>query len=445
MTPAERRAALWREYPERDPEYVRWYPPALAPIAPETIWDAPAAAAPAELALYVHVPFCATVCKYCPFLKLPWDPVSAARFVDDLRDELALAARLPALRGRRVVAAYLGGGTPTVLTPDQLGAITARLRESFDVARGAELSLEANPDSVSLESLRAIRALGFDRISFGVQSFDDDLLARIGRTHRARAAREVLALARDAGFDNVALDLIYALPSQTVARWKLDLREAVSAGADHVTAFRLHLAPGTALHRELRGEGADPLPSDGDALAMLREAEELLGSAGFEQYTAYDFARPGKSCLHHRINWRAPQGEYLGLGPGAFSYVQGHVFANTGDLAAYASAIRRGVLPVAIGCAVTPREEMARFLVLGLKCLAVSKAAFRERFGLTLSERFGAELRRLEAWGLVTEDDAHVRVTDKGRGYLANVSKAFYTPEQRGVPQPRVPSARRQP
>lgn len=170
---------------------------------------------------------------------------------------------------------------------------------------------------------------------------------------------------------------------------------------------------------------------------MYGRAVESLQEAGYEQYTAYDFALPGKVCQHHLINWRAPQGEYIGMGPGAFSFVHGHIFANGGDLEKYVTTLRGGSLPVAIGVAIPREEAMARFMVLGLKCLRVNKKAFHQSFGVPLEDYFGPILKRLEAWGLIGRDADEVVLSAKGKIYLGNVSKAFYTPGQQGRRQPR--------
>lgn len=429
---------FWKEYPDRDPEYVRWYPPDFKEIAAEEIWSPRQGnEAAREIGFYVHVPFCRQLCKYCPFTKSVWSAERVERYVAGLEREIGLAGRLPYLQNARVVAGYLGGGTPTALTLEQLTTITACLRDSFDIAPEAEMSIEANPDTVDVEKLQGIRQLGFNRISFGVQAFHDDLLARIGRTHCAQVARQAVRRALALGFENVGIDLIYGLPGQTLEHWKQDLTEAIDLGLHQVTTFSLYVPPGTALYRETQAGEIGNYPTDEQRWAMHDLAQETLVTAGYEQYTAYDFALPGKASLHHAINWQAPQGEYLGLGPGAFSHIHGYIFANASKLDRYISLLEGGNLPAARGCAIPHREAMSRFMVLGLKYLSVSKDAFRERFGITIEEQFGSVLARLEEWGLLDQDAETVWVTEKGKTYLANISKAFYTPEQRGKPQPR--------
>jgi oxygen-independent coproporphyrinogen-3 oxidase len=240
------------------------------------------------------------------------------------------------------------------------------------------------------------------------------------------------------GFDNVGIDLMYGLPGQNLVLWEEDLKTAVSLGVHQVTTFCLYVPPGTALFRETRAGKVGPFPTEAEKWAMYQLAEELLAGAGYEQYTAYDFAFPGKASKHHAINWQAPQGQYLGMGPGAFSYLHQHIFANVGALDDYMSLLDQGRLPVTIGSFVSRREEMSRFMVLGLKYLHVSQEAFRRRFGISLEDHFGTTIARLEGWGLIRRDAEQVFVTEKGKTYLSNVCKAFYTPGQRGKPQPRV-------
>jgi oxygen-independent coproporphyrinogen-3 oxidase len=430
---------FWKEYPDRDPEYVRWYPPGLTFITPEEIWrPLKGDDIHREIAFYLHVPFCLQLCKYCPFSKAVWSAQRVEQYMAALEREIDLVSRLPYLQGARVVAGYLGGGTPTALALEQLAQITSQLNDCFDIAPEAELSIEANPDTVNVEKLQYIRQLGFNRISLGVQSFNDDLLVQIGRTHRADTARQAIQLALNCGFDNVGIDLIFGLPGQTIELWQHDLTEAVTLGLHQVTMFGLYVPPGTVLYRETKAGKIGNYPDEAQKWAMYQQAEEILTRAGYEQYTAYDFALPGKASRHHAINWQAPQGEYLGLGPGAFSYIHGHIFANVSDLDAYVSILDEGNLPVAKGCAVSRREAMSRFMVLGLKYLSVSKEAFSEQFGTAIEHQFGPVLTQLEDWGLIQQDTERVWVTEKGKTYLGNVSKAFYTAEQMGKPQPRV-------
>jgi oxygen-independent coproporphyrinogen-3 oxidase len=430
---------FWKEYPERDPEYVRWYPPDFAPITPEAIWEPQDGEnGTPQVAFYLHVPFCLSICKYCPFSKSVWSPERVARYVQAQKAEIALAGQLAYLKRAPLAAGYLGGGTPTALTTAQLADITSHLHDNFDIAAGAEMSIEANPDTVDGDNLLAIQRLGYNRISFGVQSFDDALLTRIGRTHCADLAQEVVTQALQMGFDNVGIDLIYGLPGQTIALWERDLNQAAKLGVHQVTTFGLYLPPGTVLYRETEAGKVGDYPDEAEKLAMYDLSQEILGASGYEQYTAYDFALPGKASLHHAINWQAPQGEYLGLGPGAFSHIHGHIFANVSSLDDYVTSVERGKLPVSKGRAIPRQEAMSRFMVLGVKYLSVSKPAFYEHFGVALDDHFGPVLSQLETWGLIAQNAEQVWVTEKGKTYLGNVSKAFYTPEQKGKPQPRV-------
>jgi oxygen-independent coproporphyrinogen-3 oxidase len=430
----------WREYPERDPEYVRWYPPQLGTITGDEIWEPrPGDDSSRQIAFYLHVPLCYQLCKYCPFNKLPWTIERAEQFVNALKKEIALAGQLPYLHASEVVAGYLGGGTPTTLSVAQLSDVTACLHQYLNISPNAEMSIEANPDTVDVEKLKEILHMGYNRISFGVQSFNDELLSRIGRTHRANAARQAIQWALEAGFENVGIDLIYGLPGQTLALWEQDLREAVALGLHQVTTFCLYVPPGTALYSETRAGKVGDYPDEQQSWAMYSLAKEILTGAGHEQYTAYDFALPGKASVHHAINWRAPQGEYLGFGPGAFSHIHGHIFANTSTMDAYMAALcDENRLPVSVGSVINRQEEMARFMVLGLKYLSVDKAAFSDQFGITLDGYFGPQLTQLEDWGLIEQDTKRVWITPKGETYLGNICKTFYTQEQMGKPQPRV-------
>jgi len=429
----------WKEYPNIDPEYVRWYPPGISSITPEEIWHPRNTSdRPQEIALYLHVPFCLQFCKYCPFNKSISSGELVEQYMVALEREIDLVSQLTYLKNRRVVAGYFGGGTPTTLTLQQLAKIVHFINDCLNIRPEAEMSIEANPDTLTPEKLRGIRQLGFNRISIGVQSFNNELLDRIGRSHSAQIAQYAIQQASDCGFDNICIDLIYGLPGQTLEHWKYDLEQAVELCLHQVTLFSLYVPPGTALYRETKSGNIGNYPNDELKWEMYNLAEEILALAGYKQYTAYDFALPGKASLHHAINWQAPQGEYFGLGPGAFSFIHGHIYANYGMLDKYINALKDGKLPITKGCEVDEIEEMSRFMVLGLKFLSVSKVAFLNRFSISVEEQFGPELEQLQKWDLIDQDTQRIWVTKKGKKYMANVSKSFYSGKHRGKPQPRV-------
>lgn len=432
----------WREYPERDPQAVVWYPCTYGPLDPNDIWaNGPAETAAGqkkEIGFYVHVPLCKGVCKYCPFNKYNWTPARAEQFLEAVKEEIRLVTAQPYFETTQVVAGFFGGGTPTALDTGQLADLIEWCYQHFDIVPGAEMSVEATPNTIDEEKLRTLRSLGVNRVSMGVQSFDARLLHIMGRAHRGQQSIEAIELAHKVGFDVLTIDLLYRVPSQTLADWEKDLRKAVELDLDHMTTFSLFLDPGTPLYDEITAGNTIPQPDEEMDLAMYQMGIEILGEAGYHLYSLYDFARPGKECLHHAINWQAPQRDYPSFGPGAFSFIDNgetsHVYCNYNPLDEYIDSVHNGRQPVDFGKKLSPEEEMSRYMVLGVNYLRIPRAPFRERFGLDITQVYGEQLGKLESWGLIELNEEEMILTDKGKIYLANVSKMFFTRENLGMP-----------
>ena len=427
----------WREYPERDPQAVAWYPCNYTKLDPDEIWDG-AGLEGKEIAFYIHVPLCKGICKYCPFNKYNWTRQRAEQYLDAIKKEIQLVTSKSYFRKSKVIAGYFGGGTPTSLATEQLVDLISCCQHHFNIAPNAEMSIEANPDTIDKNKLRVLHDIGINRISFGVQSFQSQFLEKIGRNHKVQHSFNAIKFAQEIGFDVISIDLLYRIPRQTLADWKKDLKIAIELGLDHITTFSLFLDPGTKLLDEVASRNIPQQPSEETEVAMYQMAIDTLEDAGYHLYTLYDFARPGKECLHHVINWKAPQGEYPGLGPGAFSFIHngknGYIYCNISSLEKYISMVDNDRLPVDFGKRLSREEEMSRYMVLGVNFLKVQKRPFQERFGVHLEEIYGDALRKLEKWKLITVNDEEVILTEKGRIYLANVSKSFFTEENKGKP-----------
>jgi oxygen-independent coproporphyrinogen-3 oxidase len=285
-----------------------------------------------------------------------------------------------------------------------------------------------------------LKEVGVNRISFGVQSFNDHYLKILGRGHDALTARKALDLVLEAGFDNVAFDLMYRLPGQTIEEWKDDLDQAIRSGVHHISAYSLFVEPGSPLARVQHKGKLLPLPDDQTDLEMFRLTIEMLGEAGYELYTLYDFALAGKRCDHHIVNWHAPQAEYVGIGPGAFSFVRNgddeFVYGNINPLGKYFASLRQGKIPIDFGIHLSREEQMARYMVLGVNGLRIPKHPFAARFGVSLDEIYGQTIAQLEEWGLVENSVDSLDLTLRGKLYLANVGKSFCTERNRMKPHP---------
>lgn len=342
------------------------------------------------------------------------------------RDIERSAAALSEHGPRRVETVFFGGGTPTYLVEAQLGAILQSARDSFDVAPDAEISSEANPGSSDVEKFAAMRAAGFNRLSVGVQAFDDRLLLRMDRLHTASEAERAVAAARSAGFANVSLDLMFGLPGQTLDLWRASLDRALSLGTEHLSLYALTLEAGTHFERLHRG-GKLELPDEESELAMYEEAIARLTAAGFEHYEVSNFARPGFRSRHNQVYWR--NGEYLGVGPGAVSYLGGRRWKRERLPKRYAAKVAGGndlsVESEQLDAAGTLGETM----MLGLRLregIALSEIA--ARFDIDPRQVFAPQIEALTRRGLITLEGDTLRLTHSGL-LLANTVLSEFLPE----------------
>ena len=297
-----------------------------------------------QVGIYVHIPFCLTRCGYCDFNAYAGLDHLAPRYLRALMAEASLAARgLGLAPGFPVASVFLGGGTPTMQTPEDLAILLTHLRETFDLAADAEVTTEANPDTVDEASLRALRGAGFERLSMGAQSFDPLVLASLERLHSPDSVHAAFAAARAAGYDNVNLDLIYGADGETVASWEGTLRETIAMAPEHISAYALTVEPATPLGRAV-ASGTTPEPDPDLQADMFAIACELLRAAGYRHYEVSNWAKPGFECRHNLGYWeRRP---YLGLGAGAHSFRSDHRWWNTRPPEEYMERVERGELPI---------------------------------------------------------------------------------------------------
>ena len=379
------------------------------------------------LALYVHVPFCESKCPYCDF--------NTYAGIEALMPSYVAALAWGAWLGRPTLASvFFGGGTPSYLPPGDLQRLMDAIRGAFDLPDAAEATAEANPGDCTPERLLAMRRAGFNRISIGVQSFDDAELAMLGRRHDAERAVQAVRGARTAGFENVSLDLMFGLPEQTAATWERSVEQAVRLETDHLSAYALTLEPGTPLEADVRlGRTSEP---DADLAAeMYLRAQNMLAVGGMEQYEISNWARPGRESVHNLAYWRGLP--YLGVGPGAHSYLYGTGaldafgarFANVNPPRTYIQRVNAWkadgpLAPDAIAAAaatghceaVTRQNAMAETMMMGLRLNAgVSDAMFRKRFGEGIADAFPGPTAECTDLGLLEWAGGALRLTEGGR------------------------------
>ena len=350
------------------------------------------------LGLYLHIPFCSAICNYCNFNRGLLDDGLKARYVNALEREIRAAAE----PSTPVDSIYFGGGTPSLLTAGEVARLVQACRESFSVAERSEVTLEANPETVTLDTLGAYRRAGVNRISFGVQSFRDEELRRLGRIHSAARAREAFAAARDAGFDNISLDLMMWLPQQHVEEFFESVDALMAIGPEHASLYLLELYPNAPLREDMARAGWSQAPDD-DAAAMYEGAFERLEAAGYEQYEISNVAKPGYRAVHNVKYWQ--DGEWLGFGCGAHATRNGTRWRNVPATIEYVLRVERGVTPIAERRVLSREERLEEALFTGLRLAeGLDLDAIAARYGVDVWRRYGAALQPFVEAGLLVHD-----------------------------------------
>ena len=366
---------------------------------------------PKTAAVYVHLPLCPYLCPYCDFAKWPYRASASDRYLQALEAEIDAA---PALQGTTL---FFGGGTPNTTPPERLVALVEKLRARFAFPPGAEVTLEANPDLRLCESFEAYHHAGITRLSFGVQSFVPEELRTLGRGHSPEDVATAVARARDAGFADLSLDLIFAVPGQTLESWERSLDAALALEPDHISTYGLTVENGTPYRAWYEREPQAFASQDLEA-EQYRRAIERLTAAGFEHYEISNFARPGHRSRHNQNYW--DNGEYLGLGVGAASYLDGLRSVHSRDLDAY---IRAALATEPIPGDSERLEGAARTGEAAMLALrtgeGVDLASFRERYGVDFLSFYDRPIRELAGVGMLEVTPTHVRLTMAGR-FVAN-------------------------
>ncbi|WP_031513238.1 radical SAM family heme chaperone HemW [Desulfofalx alkaliphila] len=362
------------------------------------------------LGLYVHVPFCLQKCHYCDFVSYPYSYPLAEDYLKALELEAAYYARLfPELK---INTLFIGGGTPTVLEERLLSILLDCLQRHLGWQQDAEVTVEANPDTLDLSKLTVLRRGGVNRLSLGVQACQRHLLQLLGRTHGYQEVVQAVEDARQVGFDNINLDLIFGIPGQTLDHWRQSLRLLTRLDPNHLACYGLQWEEGTPLTTAL-DKGRLKAVSQEEELDMYNEAIIFLTAQGYRHYEISSFAKPGYYSRHNLCYWH--NGPYLGLGPAAHSHLNARRWANTADVELYVSQLAKGVAPVAESHPLSRQDSMIETAFMGLRLLeGINLKQFYKRFGLHLTDVWQQEVAELRADGLVELKDSHLRLTPKG-------------------------------
>ena len=362
-------------------------------------------------AAYIHIPFCEHICHYCDFNKvfLKGQPVDEYLRAMDREMELTLEK----YGSGPLQTIFVGGGTPTSLNERQLEQLCSSIHKNLKLAAGAEFTFEANPGDLSFEKLKVLKDAGVNRLSLGVQTFNDELLKSIGRVHRAKDVFNTIEKAKNAGFENISIDLIYSLPGQTYDDFKDSLQTAFSLDIQHYSGYSLIIEPKTVFYNLMR-KGKLPLPGEDIEAAMFELLMEEMDKHGFKQYEISNFSLPGYESRHNLTYWNNE--EYFGFGAGAHSYTDGWRNSNIGPLKKYMDQISSGSLPVLDEHLVTLPEKMEEEMFLGLrKTEGVSIQGFTEKFNRDLMITYGKEIKQLHERGLIETEAGRVLLSKKGR------------------------------
>lgn len=365
--------------------------------------------------LYLHIPFCREKCHYCAFISRKPRGSELDDYQALLLKELQLVSAVDK-PGQPLDSIYFGGGTPSLLSPQQVSRVMEQAAALFSLSPGIEITLEANPGTVDLNRLRDYRTAGVNRLSLGVQSFDDALLLCLGRVHDADQARRAFGDARQAGFGNIGIDLIHALPGQTLSQWRSELREAIRLSPEHISVYGLTIEEGTPFALRYPEDSPD-LPDEEQAVKMFETADNILPAAGYAHYEIANYARDGYRSQHNSGYWR--RDGYRGLGVAAHSFLRagyGYRFSNPDTLEEYGSQLLAGRLPRRDQHHLTRQDAMAEFMFLGLRLAeGVSPERFEHEFGLPLDDIYGAVIAELIRSNLLQSGQDGLCLTTRGR------------------------------
>ncbi len=389
------------------------------------------------LGLYLHIPFCQAICGYCNFNRGLFDAELKARYVEALMTEIRAAGDAENRRAADTI--FFGGGTPSLLDPDDIARLTGACRAAFSVSTDAEITLETNPETATRDRLRGFLDAGINRISFGVQSFNDDELQRLGRIHSAARAEAALGAARDAGCTNLSFDLMLWLPGQSQASWARTVARAVALEPDHLSLYLLELYPNAPLKEAMaRAIQTDPpgvsmntaamvewaQVSDDEAADMYLEGLARLDGAGYDQYEISNVARPGRASQHNLKYWQS--GDWYGFGCGAHSTVDGVRWKNTSGTSEYIDRITRGETVAQDLQRLTPRARMEEALFTGLRLNAgIDRGNFQARYGVDPWATYARALAPYVEAGAMWVDEGRLGLTRQGMLVANEVLSTF--------------------
>ena len=369
-------------------------------------------------ALYIHIPFCISKCIYCDFNSI----VIKSQVVDEYLK--AIENELQSTTGKySFKTVYIGGGTPTVLNETQLSRLLSMIAEYVDVPNLNEYTIEVNPGTLNDEKTFILKNNHIDRISIGIQSFNDKYLKLLGRIHSANDAKDIFFNLREKGFGNINIDLIYGYPAQALNEWKMDLRECFKLDPEHISAYCLTYEQGTPIV-EMTDCGTLKKLSEEEELKMYEFTNDFLCDKDYNHYEISNFAKQGKECRHNTVYWE--NREYIGVGAGAFSYVNGERYGNIKNVKEYISSVKSKKELICFSETLPQKKRASEILIMALRMTSgISRKEFTKRSGFDLSELFEKQLHNLTQAGLINYDDERVKLTRRGLSMADSVMMEF--------------------
>ncbi len=383
------------------------------------------------LGLYLHIPFCQHKCSYCDFYSIE-NRDQQHSFVKLLCREIELRAASLRSSRRSLSSIFLGGGTPSLLLPSEFEMIASTITSLFDLGADCEWTMECNPGTVRLDTLASYKANGVNRLSFGVQSFHHDELAFLERIHSSRESNEAVDLARRAGFDNINIDMMFALPNQSLQKFQESMRQAVSLQTEHISAYSLIFEEGTPLYAQLQKKLVEPQNEENDT-EMYQWCISFLADNGYRQYEVSNFSRKDKECVHNLCYWEGR--EYLACGPSAHGYIDSTRYWNPRSLSRYISLLEEDVVPTLNQEQLNNNDKMFERCFLELRARGIEIARFDEDFGLSLLEAVAEEWQWMQREGFVSIVDGRLSLSSSGYSVCDDVSLRIIQALERATKQ----------
>ena len=364
-----------------------------------------------ELEVYIHIPFCIKKCHYCDFLSFSVDAEDMDKYVDALLKQIE--TQKVVAKEYEVTTIFIGGGTPSLLKEEQIQQIFYKLYEVFQIVEDAEITIEVNPGTSNQEKMKLYRKIGINRLSIGLQSTNEEELKTLGRIHTYDEFLITYQQARDAGFQNINIDLMSAIPGQQVLSWKANLEKVICLQPEHISSYSLIIEEGTLFYDwyedEKETNKLPKLPSEEEILQIDEITKAYLKEQGYEQYEISNYAKQGYACKHNLGYW--DRKEYIGLGLGASSYVKGRRYKNVTNRKRYLDNPQE----IEEECILTLQEQKEEFCFLGLRKIeGISSEEFEKQFGISLEEEYGKEIKKLQNQGLLERKEEQIFLTERG-------------------------------